>query len=214
MALQVSTGRFTQMSKLGRGLVAKGEVRSSSHWSCWLWKDNFLSFSSRVLNERLCGSPCTSGHWFLGWRHWASVIDTQAFSIDFTLVLCLCQDEPLFFTSILSSVSLNHHLMLPSAYVCDERSGSLETTLILASFMLWFLTYSKLFSLSTGPAAGFLLLFLFLLFALQIREKNSFPVFFISVMRLGAGRKPVFKCIFLDAQKTGTLTELLNLLLR
>lgn len=160
MALQVSAGRLTQMSKLGRGLVAKGEVRSSSHWSCWLWKDNSLSFSSRVLNEGLRGSPCTSGPAFLGWRHWASVIDTWVFSVDFTLVLCLCQDEPLFFISILSSVSLNHHVMLPSAYVCDERSGSLETTLILASFMLWFLTYSKLFSLSTGPAAGFLLLFL------------------------------------------------------
>lgn len=47
-----------------------------------------------------------------------------------------------------------------------------------ASFVLWFLTYGELFYLGITPAAGFLLLFLCLLLALQIREKNSFLLFY------------------------------------
>lgn len=101
-----------------------------------------------------------------------------------------------------------------SFYVCDERSESLETTLVLASFMLWFLTYSKLFYLGIILAAGFLLLFLFLLFALQIREKNSFLVFFFFFFFLnlchGAGgwKEAGFQMYLSGTPKTGILREL------
>lgn len=118
-------------------------------------------------------SAHSSGMMSLGVQDWLTSLLSR-----FALCCACAKRNWYFFVPVLSSVSLNHHSMLPSAYACDEGSESLETTLFPASSMLWFLTYWRLFYLGIFPASGFLLIFLFLLFALQIREKNAFPVFY------------------------------------
>lgn len=115
------------------------------------------------------------------------MIDRCMFSARLVLVPCLHRDKPFFFLSVLAPVSLSHHMMPPSLHMWWRvwKPGDHQYP---ASLMLWFLTYWKLFYLGVIPAAGFLLLFLFLLFALQIREKNSFLVFLFLSGGWGLGR--------------------------
>lgn len=137
---------------------------------------------------------------------WAK-IEQRAFPASFALVLCLCKDGPLSsITPCCQCPSVISWHFLPLTYGAG-KPGSLVMALIRASFMLWCLTSGELFYLGNIPAAGFLLLFLFLLLALQIREENSFLIFYFC-RGAGAGRKLVFQRLFLDAQETGNLRAL------
>lgn len=129
-----------------------------------------------------------------------AVIDRRVFSASFALVPCLCRDEPLFFISschqgpsIIPDVSTDTYA---------ERSESLGTTLTqlhsccdfspMENCSIWVSLQQLAFSCSFYVSC--------LLYKL---ERKILFSFFISVMGLRAGRKLIFKYLFLDTQTTG-----------
>ena len=159
---------------------------------------NSLNISGYVKNEGLCStfpdpvvlrSSCRM-----------AVIDRKVFSASFALVLCLCRDEPLFFTSschqgpsIIPDVSTDTYA---------ERSESLGATFIqlhscrdfspMENCSIWVSLQQLAFSCSFYVSC--------LLYKLERKILSSF---FISVMGMRAGRKLTFKYLFLDAQTIG-----------
>lgn len=193
-------GEFMQAGTLGR--------RAAEGWRAFLGPLSMV-VGQRKLLQCLCTVPSTPSS---KRACQPPLIDRWVFSAGSALLLQLHKDEPLFFLSPVISVpplSLNASFHLAIGW----KVGKPGSPFLLVPLRLWFLTYWTISHLALAPIAGFLLLFLFLLFALRIREKIIFSIF-IFAMGLGSGQKLIFQCVFLDAQRTSALRDLWNLLLR